>query len=97
MRLPFKPLLALLMVLPLTACLDKQVDQTALCTFTSDADARLCKEGELAWFKPARWGNEQLPLSVAAAYCDFNHPVMHNNAGVICVFTEKRLRLVNGQ
>ena len=38
-----------------------------------------------------------MPLSVAAAYCDFNHPVMHNNAGVICVFTEKRLRLVNGQ
>jgi len=38
-----------------------------------------------------------LPLSVAAAYCDLNHPVMHNNAGVICVFTEKRLRLVSGQ
>ena len=33
-------------------------------------------------------------LSVAAAYCNFNHEVMYNNAGVICVFTEKRMSLV---
>jgi hypothetical protein len=35
--------------------------------------------------------SEEMALSVAAAYCDFNHPVMHNRAGVLCVFTDQRL------
>ncbi|MAC99651.1 MAG: hypothetical protein CMK76_07200 [Pseudomonadales bacterium] len=48
-----------------------------------------------ALFKPSRWGSEQLPLNIAGAYCDFNYQVMYNNSGVICVFTDKRLSLVN--
>ena len=32
-----------------------------------------------------------MALSVAAAYCDFDHQVMHNRAGVVCVFTNQRL------
>lgn len=49
----------------------------------------------MSWFKPNQWGNEQLPFNVAAAYCDFNYDVMYSSAGVICVFTDKRLSLVN--
>ncbi|MEX1221131.1 MAG: lipoprotein [Idiomarina sp.] len=71
------------------------VDQSNLCIYSNDEEAKQCKTGEMAWYKPNRWGNEQLPLSVAGAYCDFNYEVMYNNAGVICVFTDKRMELVN--
>ena len=71
-----------------------QVDQSKLCIYSSDDEAKQCKAGEMSWFAPSQWGNEQLPLKVAAAYCDFNHEVMYNNSGVICVFTDKRLPLV---
>lgn len=94
MRTHTKLLLAGLCFLPLAGCFKGEVDQSVLCTYSSDAEARQCKEGELSWFKPTQWNNEQLPLSVAAAYCNFNHEVMYNNAGVICVFTEKRMSLV---
>lgn len=82
--------------LALSGCFEdsSQVDQANLCTYSTDAQAERCKDGQLAWFKPEQWRNEQLPLSVAAAYCDFNHQVMYNNAGVICVFTNKRMNLV---
>ena len=66
-----------------------------MCIYSSDEEAKQCKSGEMSWFKPNQWGNEQLPLSVAGAYCDFNYEVMYNNSGVICVFTDKRLALVN--
>ncbi|WCD83268.1 hypothetical protein [Pseudomonas sp. TUM22785] len=94
MRVHTKLLLAGLCFLPIAGCFKGEVDQSSLCTYSSDAEARQCKEGELSWFKPTQWNNEQLPLSVAAAYCNFNHEVMYNNAGVICVFTEKRMSLV---
>ncbi|MBT8769532.1 hypothetical protein [Pseudomonas boanensis] len=96
MKISTKLTLAALLALPLTGCLQQgsEVDQAMLCTYTTDAEAKLCKAGQMSWFKAARAGNPQLPLSVAAAYCDFNHPVMYNEAGVICVFTDKRLNLV---
>ena len=72
-----------------------QVDQSKLCAFSTDVEAKKCKAGELALFSPNTWGNEQLPLNVAAAYCDFNYDVMYNNAGVLCVFTDKRMSLLN--
>ena len=75
----------------------KQIAQDEICVYSSDADAKQCKEGQLSLFKPGSWGNEQLPLMVAAAYCDFNYQVTQNNSGVICVFTTKRLRLVDKQ
>jgi hypothetical protein len=82
--------------LTLSGCFgqEPQVDQAYLCTYNTDAQAERCKDGQLAWFKPEQWSNEQQPLSVAAAYCDFNHQVMYNKAGVICVFTNKRMNLV---
>ncbi|MGH8433082.1 MAG: hypothetical protein ACRERX_01075 [Pseudomonas sp.] len=82
--------------LALSGCFGQKtkIDQTNLCTYNTDAQAERCKDGQLAWFKPEQWKNEQQPLSVAAAYCDFNYQVMYNKAGVICVFTDKRLNLV---
>jgi hypothetical protein len=71
------------------------VDQSKMCIYSTDVQAKECKSGELSWFKPAQWGNEQLPLNVAAAYCDFNYPIMSNKSGVICVFTNKRMELEN--
>jgi hypothetical protein len=79
-----------------TGCSQKaEVDQSKLCIYSNDEQAKQCKEGELAMFSPQSWGNEQLPLNVAAAYCDFNHEIMYNNSGVICVFTNKHLSLLN--
>lgn len=66
------------------------VDQSQMCVYSTDQEAKRCSSGELAYFKPQMWGNEQLPLNAAAAYCDFNHEIMYNNSGVICVFTDKR-------
>lgn len=84
-----------LVVLALTGCEQKaHVDQTKMCIYSTDDEAKQCKAGEMAWFRPSQWGNEQLPLNVAGAYCDFNYEVMFNNSGVICVFTDKRLSLV---
>ena len=89
-------LLIAISVFVLTGCNQKNnIDQSKICIYSTDKEAKQCKAGELSWFKPSRWGSEQLPLSVAGAYCDFNHEVMYNNSGVICVFTDKRLNLVN--
>ncbi|HEX8821400.1 MAG TPA: hypothetical protein VF794_15850 [Archangium sp.] len=71
------------------------VSQENLCVFTSDAEAKKCKPGELAYFRPQSWGNDQLPLDGAAAFCDFNHQVMTTKGGFICVFTDKRLHLMS--
>lgn len=71
-----------------------QVDQSKMCVYSNDIEAKRCKAGEISWYNPSKWGNEQTPLGVAAAYCDFNHSIMFNNAGVLCVFTDKRLSLV---
>lgn len=65
--------------------------------YSNNDEAKKCKAGELAMFSPQVWGSEQLPLNVAAVYCDFNHEVMYTNAGVICVFTDKRLSLLSGK
>ena len=61
-----------------------------MCIFSTDEEAEECKNGEMAWAKIEEGHNPRLPLSIAAAYCDFNFEVMYNDAGVICVFTDKR-------
>ncbi|HBG92758.1 MAG: hypothetical protein A3J81_02655 [Nitrospirae bacterium RIFOXYB2_FULL_43_5] len=71
-----------------------KIDQRKLCQVSDDAGAKQCKAGELVYFAPKVFGNEQLPLNIAAAYCDFNYQVMHTKGGVLCVFTDKRLSLV---
>lgn len=84
-------------VLSLSACFDsdRPIDQSGLCTFSTDPQAERCKAGQMAWFRPEQGQliSEQLTLSVAAAYCDFNHQVMYNRAGVLCVFTDQRLHV----
>jgi hypothetical protein len=67
-----------------------RIDQSAVCNFDNDTSAQRCKDGQLAFFQPATFGNEQLPLVVASAYCDFAHPIMHNRGGVLCVMTHQR-------
>jgi hypothetical protein len=69
------------------------IDQSKLCIFSDDDGAKKCKNGETLFFSPQNWGNEQLPLNVAALYCDTNYQIMYNNAGVVCIFTDKRLQL----
>ena len=68
-------------------------------TVGGDALLRLGHQVLLALARPVRRGvvvlaTEQMALSVAAAYCDFNYQVMANKAGVLCVFTDKRLDVV---
>ncbi|MCY1294124.1 hypothetical protein D9M69_362230 [compost metagenome] len=98
MRTATRLLLLTAATLSLTACFDDDAnkDQAGLCTYNTDAQAERCKSGQVAWFRPdeGQQVSEQLALSVAAAYCDFNHPVMHNRAGVVCVFTNQRLGAV---
>ena len=91
-----KSLLLALSVFALSGCNQTaQIDQSKICIASSDEEVKKCTTGELIIFKPSRWGNEQLPLNIAGAYCDFNYQVMYNNSGLICVFTDKRLSLVN--
>ena len=72
-----------------------ETDQSKMCIFSNDAQAKKCTTGQLAFYSPDSWGNEQLPLNVIAVYCNTNDPVFFNKAGVICTFTDKRLFLLN--
>lgn len=95
MRTLAKLLLLSATALSLSACFDSAtpIDQSGLCTFSTDPQAERCKAGQMAWFRPEQNQliSEQAALSVAATYCDFNHQVMYNRAGVLCVFTDQRL------
>jgi len=75
-----------------TATAERAIDQSSVCMFDSREAAKACRDGQLAMFNPSSWGDEQLPLIVAATSCDWNHPVIHNKAGVVCVFTSQRLK-----
>ena len=95
MRTIVRLLLLSTAALSLSACFNDAppIDLTGLCTYNTDPQAERCKPGQMAWFRPdqGKLISEEMALSVAAAYCDFNHPVMHNRAGVLCVFTDQRL------
>ena len=68
------------------------VDQSRICVYSNDEEARKCVNGELSFFNPTRWKNEQLPLFVIAQYCDTNYNITYNNVDVVCVFTDKRVQ-----
>jgi len=88
-------LLLLVISVIFTGCNQKSnIDQSKICIYANDQEAKKCKEGELSYFSPDRWGSDQLPLNVAAVYCDFNYDVVFNKSGIICVFTDKRLFLL---
>lgn len=87
-------LLAWIAAQPLLArygVLNAAVDQSKLCIYSTDAQARRCVPGTIGYFKPSQARSPQAMLNVAAAYCDFNHPVVYNAGGVICVITHERL------
>ncbi|MCX7099416.1 MAG: hypothetical protein NTV43_16085 [Methylococcales bacterium] len=67
------------------------IDQSSLCLFDSEETAKQCKEGQLSFFQPSMFGNEQLPLIAAASFCDFNHQIIQTKGGVVCVFTGQRM------
>ncbi|MBM7060655.1 hypothetical protein JQX08_08025 [Pseudomonas sp. UL073] len=98
MRIAARLLLLSAAALSLSACFEDKAssDQSSLCTYNTDAQAERCKAGQMAWFRPDgdQLISDQLALSVAAAYCDFNHQVLANRAGVVCVFTDQRLSAV---
>jgi len=59
-----------------------------LCVVSNVPDR--CKEGQLSWFAPDSWGNDQLPLKFAAFSCDYRYPIVWNNGGVSCIYTNLR-------
>jgi len=83
------------MSIALSGCLDgaekSAIHQKETCMFSS-LDSPSCKEGQLALFVPNSWGNEQLPLYAASVFCNFEHAVVYNNGGVLCVFTGQRIQ-----
>lgn len=71
------------------------VNPDDVCIYQTDQEAQKCKDGDLAFFRPSAWGNQQSPLNAAAVYCDWSQQIVYNEAGVVCVFTRKRLHVLN--
>ncbi|MEE2003011.1 hypothetical protein QWY20_16250 [Alkalimonas sp. MEB108] len=57
-----------------------------LCQVDQNFDISACRDGNRFVFQPTRFGNEQLPISVIAAFCDIHQPIHFNKAGVVCIF-----------
>ncbi len=68
------------------------VDQSRICIYSNDEEARKCVNGELSFFNLTRWGNEQLPLFVVAQYCDTNYNITYNNAGAFAYLPTKECK-----
>lgn len=88
----------------LTGCLSdypqlQNVDQTQLCVASTDQEAMECPEGELFMARLLE-PNPQIrafnALNTAALYCDTNHQIFENEAGVMCVMTHDRVELLTG-
>lgn len=99
-------LTALLIGVPLllAGCLSdypqlQTVDQTKLCVASTDEEAMQCPAGELFMARLLE-PNPQLrafnALNTAALYCDTNHQIFENEAGVMCVMTHDRIELLTG-
>jgi alpha-tubulin suppressor-like RCC1 family protein len=80
----------------LSSCFDSgkkesNEDKPVLCVIENDGDdVSHCEDGQLLVFLPRSWGNDQLPIDVAALYCDFDHSIVYNNGGVVCKLDKKR-------
>ncbi|MBP5788839.1 MAG: hypothetical protein J6W29_01215 [Neisseriaceae bacterium] len=53
------------------------------------------KKGQVVAFLPNRWGNAQLPLVFVHTMCDTNYQVIMNESGVVCTYTDVRLREIH--
>ncbi len=65
------------------------IDQSTFCPVDSpdpNLVMKKCKTGQKVLFKPSRWGNEQLPVIFAAAYCDLRFGVVLTTGAVTCIY-----------
>jgi len=70
---------------------ESKEDKPELCVIENkDVDISHCEDGQLLVFLPNSWGNDQLPIIVAALYCNFDYSVVYNNGGVVCKLDKKR-------
>jgi hypothetical protein len=66
------------------------LDQSEVCVFGDFEAGAECGAGQLMFYRPQVWGNAQLPMVVIAVACDFRHPILHTEGGVVCVKSEAR-------
>jgi len=68
-------------------------DPDRICN-VADANtaAERCKAGDLLVFQPPTFGNEQYPVLISGAFCDFSMQVVQTVGGVACVFSTARKR-----
>ncbi len=88
---------ALILVIPFVAatiagCSETKatVDNSSICVVKVFDTIPKCEEGKPIAFLPASWGNNQLPLYFIALHCDFNHQIVYNDGGVVCIYTAQR-------
>lgn len=78
-----------------TGCSKKYLlDQSNFCVIhdLSWESLQKCKPGTIVFFAPQTWGNDQYPLTAVYLFADFNYPIVYNNGGVVCVFTDERIK-----
>lgn len=70
--------------------------QDNVCDISEMYEAKaLCTPGEIVYFEPNRWGNEQLPTTFIALACDTNKPIYFTKGGVVCTYVVRKS--VNGK
>ena len=86
-----KPIPIIFLTVILLGCKQTpSIDQKKLCTINHIGQRHECTSGEIVSYLPNAFGNAQLPLLIASGICNFNYPIVHNNGGVICVYTDER-------
>jgi hypothetical protein len=85
-------LLGIATIITLSGCTKqfRKIDNSRFCVISDLDNPSNCREGQIVAFLPPSWGNDQYPLIFVALYCDFNHQIIYNNGGVVCVFVNKR-------
>ncbi|MDO5532197.1 hypothetical protein [Sutterella sp.] len=61
-----------------------------ICVVNSLEKTAGCRKGDIVLFRPDFFGNEQMPVSFAAAVCDFTKTVSLTKGAVACVFAGLR-------
>ena len=77
-----------------SASVEEPLNQSIMCVVVTDEEALTCPEGEVFYGVFSGINSNEMALGTAALYCDFNYPVVHNDAGVVCVMTRNRIHLV---
>jgi len=85
----YLPLMVFALATPTLAQETASTPQDKLCIYTDIPEGQRCKDGELSYYKPNRWGNEQVSTKIAALFCDTNHRIFATKAGVLCTHTNR--------